>query len=118
MPHIPLDDVTPGLWATFSMPKTKSRPTRTEFLINKKGEPIASREVLVGPPAEPGAPLFIEAVSLPWVFCIAYEGNECRGLQFDLRLWPIEAIEAQYAESIANWIKQTKSDRRPSNPPF
>ena len=106
MPHIPLDDVTPGLWATFSMPKSKSRPTRTEFLINKKGEPIASRNVIVGPPAEPGVPLFIEAVSLPWVFCISYEGNECRGLQFDLRAWAIERIDPKYGETVAKWSQK------------
>ena len=106
MPQIPLDDVTPGLWATFSMPKKNSSSSRTEFLTNKSGEPIASRHVRLGPPVEPGAPLFIEAVSLPWVFCIAYEGTECRGLQFDLRAWAIERIDPQYGETVAKWSRK------------
>ena len=118
MNEIPHDDIRPGVWATFQNPKNLPVSTRMEYMVDEDGDPIAFRNIRTGPPADPGVPLLIEAVSLPWVFCIAYEIEKLRGMKFDLRLWPIEAIEAEYGESIANWTKRTRPDKPPTNLPF
>ena len=106
------------MWATFQTPKNSQVTTRTEYVVDEDGDPIAARNIRTGPPADPGLPLLIKAVSLPWVFCIAYEIDKCRGIKFDLRLWPIELIGTEYGESIANWTKQRSPDKPPSELPF
>ena len=118
MNEVPHDDIRPGMWATFQNPKHLRVSTRTEYVVDEDGDPIAARNIRVGPPADPGVPLLIEAVSLPWVFCIAYEIDKSRGIKFDLRLWPIEAIGAEYGESIANWTKNRTVNKPTPDLPF